>query len=113
MKTSRLITTVETHTAGEPFRIITSGAPRVPGKTILERGAWLQENGDEIRRAMMLEPRGHGDMYGGLLTEPVSDGADLRHHIHAERRLQPPLRARRHRAGDRCRGAWLGRTGIS
>ena len=77
MKTSRLITTVETHTAGEPFRIITSGTPRVPGATILERSAWLQENADEIRRAMMLEPRGHGDMYGGLLTEPVSDGADL------------------------------------
>ena len=77
VKTSRLITTVETHTAGEPFRIITSGTPRVPGATILERSAWLQENADEIRRAMMLEPRGHGDMYGGLLTEPVSDGADL------------------------------------
>ncbi|AQW55986.1 trans-3-hydroxy-L-proline dehydratase [Streptomyces violaceusniger] len=77
MKTGRLISTVETHTGGEPFRIITSGAPRVPGKTILERRAWLQENADEIRRAVMLEPRGHGDMYGGLLTEPVSDGADL------------------------------------
>jgi trans-L-3-hydroxyproline dehydratase len=77
MKTSRLITTVETHTAGEPFRIITSGAPRVPGKTILERGAWLQENGDHIRQAMMLEPRGHADMYGGLLTEPIGDGADF------------------------------------
>ncbi len=77
MKTSRLITTVETHTAGEPFRIITSGAPRVPGETILERGAWLQENGDHIRQAMMLEPRGHADMYGGLMTEPISDGADF------------------------------------
>ena len=77
MKTSRLIGTVETHTGGEPFRIITSGAPHIPGKTILERRAWLQENADEIRRAVMLEPRGHADMYGGLLTEPVSEGADL------------------------------------
>ena len=77
MKTSHLLSTVESHTGGEPFRIITSGAPRIPGKTILERCAWMQENADEIRRAIMLEPRGHGDMYGGLLTEPVSDGADL------------------------------------
>jgi trans-L-3-hydroxyproline dehydratase len=77
MKTSKFLSTVETHTGGEPFRIITSGAPRIPGKTILERCAWMQENADDIRRALMLEPRGHGDMYGGLLTEPVSDGADL------------------------------------
>jgi proline racemase len=77
VKTSRLITTVEAHTAGEPFRIITSGTPRVPGDTILERSAWLQKNADEIRQAMMLEPRGHADMYGGLLTEPVNEEADL------------------------------------
>ena len=44
MKTSRLFSTVEAHTGGEPFRIITSGAPRNPGKTILERCAWIQEN---------------------------------------------------------------------
>jgi trans-L-3-hydroxyproline dehydratase len=77
MKANRLITTVEAHTGGEPFRIITSGVPRIPGKTILERSAWLQDNADEIRRAMMLEPRGHADMYGGLVTEAVTEGADL------------------------------------
>jgi proline racemase len=77
MQTNRLLSTVETHTAGEPFRIITSGAPRIPGDTILEKGSWIQEHADEIRRSLMLEPRGHADMYGGLLTEPVSEGADL------------------------------------
>jgi trans-L-3-hydroxyproline dehydratase len=77
MKTSRLFTTVEAHTGGEPFRIITNGGPRIPGNTILERSTWLQNNADEIRRSLMLEPRGHSDMYGGILTEPVSDGADL------------------------------------
>lgn len=77
MKTSRFFTTVEVHTGGAPFRIITSGGPRVPGKTILERCVWVQNNADEIRRALMLEPRGHSDMYGGMVTEPISDGADL------------------------------------
>jgi len=77
VKTSRLVTTVETHTGGEAFRIITSGTPRVPGNTILERSAWLQKNADDIRKAMMFEPRGHADMYGGLVTEPISEGADL------------------------------------
>jgi len=47
------------------------------GDTIVKRRAWLKENADEIRRALMLEPRGHADMYGGYLTEPVSENADF------------------------------------
>jgi proline racemase len=77
MKVTRAVSTVEVHTGGEPFRIITSGFPRVPGNTILARRRWLGENCDELRRALMFEPRGHADMYGGLLTEPVSEGADF------------------------------------
>lgn len=77
MKQTRLITTVEVHTGGEPFRIVTSGVPRIPGRTILERRKWLGECGDQYRRALMFEPRGHNDMYGGFLTEPVSESADF------------------------------------
>jgi proline racemase len=65
------------HTCGEPFRIVTGGLPRIEGRTILQKRAWLQHEADEFRRAMMLEPRGHADMYGGFLTEPESAGADL------------------------------------
>lgn len=71
------ITTVEMHTAGEPFRVVTSGFPRAPGKRIVERRAWLQQHADHLRRALILEPRGHADMYAGILTDPVSQGADL------------------------------------
>jgi proline racemase len=77
MKPARTISTVEVHTGGEAFRIVTSGLPRLPGKTIVQRRTWLKENADEIRRALMFEPRGHADMYGGYLTEPVSSGADF------------------------------------
>ena len=77
MKVTRAISTVEVHTGGEPFRIVTSGFPRIPGSTILARRQWLSENADELRRALMFEPRGHADMYGGVLTEPVSEGADF------------------------------------
>jgi proline racemase len=77
MKLTRSISTVEVHTGGEPFRIVTSGLPRLPGDTIVKRRAWLMENADEIRRALMFEPRGHADMYGGYLTEPVSPEADF------------------------------------
>ena len=74
---SCVFSTVELHTAGEPFRIVTSGLPQLPGSTIIERRTWLKHTADSIRTALMLEPRGHADMYGGYLTEPVSASADL------------------------------------
>ena len=71
------ITTIEAHTAGEPLRIITSGYPEVPGKTILERRAYAREHLDHLRRMLMLEPRGHADMYGALLLPPATDDGDV------------------------------------
>ncbi len=73
----QIISTVEMHTGGEPFRIVTSGFPRAPGKRIVDRRAWLKANADHLRQAIMFEPRGHADMYGGILTDPVSEGADF------------------------------------
>jgi len=72
-----VITTLETHTAGEPLRIITSGFPEIPGKTILEKRRYLMENLDHLRKALMWEPRGHADMYGAIITEPVTPEADF------------------------------------
>ncbi|SAL26457.1 proline racemase [Caballeronia udeis] len=77
MRITQALSTVEVHTGGEAFRLVTSGLPKMPGKTIVARRAWLKEHADHIRRALMLEPRGHADMYGGYLTEPVSEGADF------------------------------------
>ena len=36
---------------------------------------WLTRRADHLRRALMLEPRGHADMCGAVLTEPVSPGS--------------------------------------
>jgi proline racemase len=77
MHIERMIRTVETHTGGEPFRIIVSGLPRFPGATIVQRRDWVKNNIDELRRALIFEPRGHADMYAGYLTEPVSQNADF------------------------------------
>jgi proline racemase len=71
------ITTIEMHTGGEPFRIVTSGFPRPAGRRIVDRRAWLKANADHLRRALIFEPRGHADMYAGILTDPVSPGADF------------------------------------
>ena len=77
MNFSRSYTTVDTHTAGEPLRIVTAGVPRIIGRTILEKRRWVKENMDEVRKALLWEPRGHADMYGAYLTEPVTPEADL------------------------------------
>jgi trans-L-3-hydroxyproline dehydratase len=69
------IKTVDAHTAGEPLRLIVSGFPAVEGKTILEQREFVRENYDHLRRAVMLEPRGHADMYGAILTPPEHPGS--------------------------------------
>jgi proline racemase len=71
------ITTLDVHTGGEPFRVITGGYPELPGDTILARRRYAREHLDHLRTALMWEPRGHADMYGCIVTPPVSPGADF------------------------------------
>jgi len=71
------ITTIDAHAAGEPLRVITKGFPPIPGDTILAKRRFARENLDHLRRALMFEPRGHADMYGCILTEPVTPDGDL------------------------------------
>lgn len=77
MEVRSVYTTIDAHTAGEPLRIVTGGVPPIPGRTILEKRAYVKAKLDHIRRALMREPRGHADMYGCYITPPVSPGADL------------------------------------
>lgn len=70
------IRTIDAHAAGEPLRLIIDGFPAVRGRTMLEKREYVRRHHDALRRALMLEPRGHADMYGALLTEPVTAGAD-------------------------------------
>lgn len=72
-----VITTIDAHAAGEPLRIITGGLPDLAGSTILEKRRYMQQHFDAIRRALMWEPRGHHEMYGCVLTPPVTPEADL------------------------------------
>ena len=77
MQFNRIYSTIESHAAGEPLRIVTGGVPQIKGETILERRRWAQEHLDHVRRALMHEPRGHADMYGCYVTPPVTPEADL------------------------------------
>lgn len=71
------INTIDCHAGGEPLRIITSGYPDLPGKTILERRRFALNNLDNLRTSLMWEPRGHADMYGCVITPPVTADADF------------------------------------
>ena len=71
------IETVDYHTAGEPFRIVTAGAEPLRGDTILAKRRDAAARLDDLRRLLVNEPRGHADMYGCFVTEPEDDGADL------------------------------------
>jgi proline racemase len=65
-----ILRTIDAHTAGEPLRLIVDGWPAPDGATMLERRAFAARRQDHLRKVLMLEPRGHFDMYGALLTEP-------------------------------------------
>jgi len=71
------IEVLDYHTAGEPFRIVVSGYPELAGSTILERRRSALAQHDHLRKMLMWEPRGHADMYGGILVPPDHDEAQV------------------------------------
>ena len=68
---------IDTHTVGEFTRIITSGFPKLEGDTMIERKNFLAKHYDKYRQSLMFEPRGHHDMFGALLTDPIHPEADF------------------------------------
>ena len=71
------LTTIDAHVAGEPLRVVTGGYPELVGDTMLAKRRCAREQHDTLRRALMLEPRGHADMYGCILTPPVTPDGDV------------------------------------
>ena len=66
---------VEYHTAGEPFRIAAGGFGPVPGDDMPAKRRYAATHLDRYRRLVINEPRGHADMYGCFVTEPVCEGS--------------------------------------
>lgn len=77
MRSDRLFTTVDFHTAGIGMRLVTSGVPRLPGATMAEKRRYFQTRFDDIRTGLCLEPRGHKSLLIAALVEPVTPAADL------------------------------------
>jgi 4-hydroxyproline epimerase len=66
---------VDSHTEGEPTRVIVDGWPPPPGSTMAERRAFLLREQDHLRQAVVCEPRGHDAVVGALLTPPTREGS--------------------------------------
>lgn len=73
------ISTVDYHTAGEPFRIVPDPSVPLPGESVAERRvrAIADPAAQELRRVLCFEPRGHADMYGGFIVPPDDAGAHV------------------------------------
>lgn len=75
MKISKLVATIDSHTGGEPTRIVLGGAPMFKGKTMSEKWKDFCENHNDFRRLIMTEPRGHSDMFGAIMVPPIDPEA--------------------------------------
>lgn len=71
------IKTIDLHTGGEPLRVIYDGLPEIKGNSILEKRSYFKNHFDYIRKGLMLEPRGHADMYGAIITKSIAKDADF------------------------------------
>ncbi|MBX3464037.1 MAG: proline racemase family protein [Planctomycetes bacterium] len=77
LRFSHVLQAVDSHTAGEPTRIVTGGLPPVAGATMAAKRAELQRSFDHLRRALVLEPRGHDAIVAAFLLPPCAPGAQL------------------------------------
>jgi proline racemase len=69
------IEVVDSHTEGEPTRVVVGGWPELAAPTMEGRREELATRFGDLWRAVVLEPRGHDAIVGALLTPPVSRGA--------------------------------------
>ncbi|KAB8299710.1 proline racemase family protein [Bifidobacterium apri] len=75
---SPTLTTVESHTQGEPTRILVNGLSTLDDEPSAAKVRdKLITTYDDVRKMLMLEPRGHRDMFGAILFKPTRPDADL------------------------------------
>jgi proline racemase len=71
------IVTIDSHTQGEPTRLVVGGIGQLTGKTIKEKRDAFESRFDSVRLLMTREPRGHRGIMAAVVTEPVSPGASF------------------------------------
>lgn len=64
---------IDSHTEGEPTRVIIEGGPELGTGSMRDRIARFAEHFDPVRRSVILEPRGSDALVGAMLVEPSRD----------------------------------------
>ena len=68
---------VDSHTCGNPVRVVAGGGPRLAGGSMSEYRQHFLREFDWIRRGLMYEPRGHDMMSGSILYPPLREDCDV------------------------------------
>jgi proline racemase len=76
MRSSRVLSSIDTHTEGMPTRVITAGVGVIPGQTMNDKRLYFIEHLDDIRLMLMNEPRGHAAMSGAILQPSTRRDAE-------------------------------------
>jgi 4-hydroxyproline epimerase len=71
VSSARAVRVIDSHTGGEPTRVVVSGGPELGSGIIAERLRRFREEHDPFRSAVVNEPRGSDVLVGALLTEPT------------------------------------------
>jgi proline racemase len=69
--------TLDSHTAGEPTRLVVGGLPPLQGQTLLEKRSYFMNHLDHLREALTKEPRGHRGMFAAAAIEPTTLDSDF------------------------------------
>ncbi|MEV4124118.1 proline racemase family protein [Nocardia sp. NPDC049707] len=73
MRSSMIISAIDTHTEGMPTRVVTGGVGTIPGDTMAARRMYFAEHLDGLRKLLVNEPRGHASMSGAILQPATTD----------------------------------------
>ncbi len=72
----RMMRVIDSHTAGQPTRLIVDGGPDLGGGSLAERRDRLRANFDRFRTAVVGEPRGSDTLMGAILSKPVDPSCE-------------------------------------
>jgi len=71
------IVCIDSHTGGEPTRLVVGGLPKIEGNNITEKSKFFEDNYDYLRTTLTAEPRAHKAMHAFILCPPSTDEADF------------------------------------
>ena len=70
LATIQRVSVIDTHTGGEPTRVVIAGGPDLGDGPLTERRLIFRERFDKFRSAVVNEPRGSDVMVGAILVPP-------------------------------------------